>query len=188
MTIVLRAGIVTLRPFQPEDFSTVWAEETRDRGEFESPWAVDDERAKERVRARIEHSGSWRQDRVLDLGVEVDGAIVGDVQARRDLDYAPPGIFDLGVGLFGGSRGRGFGTTVLELITSFLFHEERAGRVQLSTDVDNAAMRRAAERAGFTLEGTMRGFWQVPGAAARDYALYARTRADDEAARLSASE
>jgi aminoglycoside 6'-N-acetyltransferase len=181
MTIVLRAGAVTLRPFVPEDFAIVWAEETRDRGAFESPWALDDERAKERVQARIEHSGGWRQERVLDLAVEVDGEVVGDVQARRDLDYAPPGIFDLGIGLFGAQRGRGIGTIAIQLVTAFLFDEERATRVQLSTDVDNHAMRRAAEKAGFVLEGIMRGFWHVPDAPARDYALYARTSADHDA-------
>lgn len=178
MTLVLRAGAVTLRPFTPSDFELVWAEETRDRGAFESAWAVDDERARERVSARIEHSGSWRHERVLDLGVEVDGELAGDVQARRDLDYSPPGIFDLGIGLFRERRGQGIGTTALALITAFLFDEERANRVQLSTDVDNLAMRRAAEKAAFTLEGVMRGFWNVPDATPRDYALYARTRAD----------
>ena len=178
MTLVLRAGAVTLRPFTPSDFDLVWAEETRDRGAFESPWSVDDERARERVSARIEYSGSWRQERVLDLAVEVDGQVVGDVQARRDLDYSPPGIFDLGIGLFRERRGQGIGTTAIALITTFLFDEERANRVQLSTDVDNLAMRRAAEKAGFSLDGVMRAFWKVPDAAPRDYALYARTRAD----------
>lgn len=181
MRVRLHAGAVTLRPFVPEDFAIVWAEETRDRGAFEAPWANDDARARERVQARIEQSGSWRQERVLDLAVEVDGELAGDVQVRRDLDYAPPGIFDLGIGLFGAHRGRGIGTTTLELITAFLFDEEQAIRVQLSTDVDNHAMRRAAENAGFTVEGVMRGFWSVPEQAARDYALYARTRADHEA-------
>jgi RimJ/RimL family protein N-acetyltransferase len=181
MTIVLRAGVVTLRPFTAEDFAIVWAEETRDRGAFEVPWAADDERAKERVQERIEHSGSWRQERVLDLAVEVDGEVVGDVQARRDHAFAPPGVFDLGIGLFGARRGQGVGTTALELIAAFLFDEERANRVQLSTDVDNHAMRRVAEKAGFTLEGVLRGFWHVPDAPARDYALYARTRADHDA-------
>ena len=79
--------------------------------------------------------------------------------------YAPPGIFDLGIGLFRERRGRGIGTTAIPLITAFLFDEERADRVQLSTDVDNVAMRRAAEKAGFALEGVMRGFWSVPDAA-----------------------
>jgi RimJ/RimL family protein N-acetyltransferase len=176
--ILLRNGAVTLRPFVQEDFRRLWAEETRDRGLFEAPWALDDEKAKARVHARVEHSGTWRDDRVMDLAIEVDGAVVGDVQARRDPSYAPPGLFDLGIGLFGDHRGRGSGTAAIALITDFLFQEEQAVRVSLSTDVDNIAMRRVAEKAGFTFEGIMRGFWRVPDGSARDYALYGRTRGD----------
>jgi len=183
VTIVLREDGVVLRAFVGEDFAAVWDEETRDRGEFESAWARDDEQARTRVQARIEHSGTWRDGRVLDLAVEADGVLAGDVQARRDLDYAPPGIFDLGIGLFGERRGLGTGAIALRLVTDFLFDEERAVRVQLSTDVDNVAMRRAAAKAGFILEGVMRGFWEVPDAPARDYALYARTRDDHESGR-----
>jgi RimJ/RimL family protein N-acetyltransferase len=169
---------VTLRPFVPDDFVLLWAEETRDRGSFEAPWAVDDEQAKARVKARVEHSGSWRDERVLDLAVEVDGRLVGDIQARRDPSYEPPGLFDLGIGLFRDHRARGVGTRVVALITAFLFDEEQAVRVSLSTDVDNMAMRRVAEKTGFAFEGIMRGFWRVPDGPARDYALYGRTRAD----------
>ena len=178
MPIVLRGGAVTLRPFVPGDFDSLWAEETRDRGSFEAPWSVDDEKAMARVRARVEHSGTWRDQRVLDLAIEVDGKVIGDVQARRDPTYEPPGLFDLGIGLFRDHRGRGYGAVAITLITGFLFEEEQAVRVSLSTDVANAAMRRVAEKAGFSLEGIMRGFWQVPDGAARDYALYGRTRAD----------
>jgi len=103
------------------------------------------------------------------------------VQARRDPAYAPPGIFDLGIGLFADRRGGGAGTTAIRLLAAFLFDEEHAIRVTLSTDLDNTAMRRVAEKAGFTQEGVMRGFWAVPDAPARDYVLYARTRADHEA-------
>ncbi len=181
MRIVLATGDVTVRPFVAEDFDLLWAEETADRGDFDVPWSPDDATAKDRVRARVRHSGTWRDDRVLDLAVEVNGEVVGDVQARRDPIYAPPGLYDLGIGLFGPSRGKGVGTTTLGLITAFLFDEEQAVRVSLSTDVDNTAMRRSAEKAGFTLEGVLRGFWAAPHGAPRDYALYARTRADHEA-------
>ncbi len=181
MTIVLQVAGVTLRPFEPADFEVLWQEETRDRGEFETPWAADDDAARERVRARVEQSGTWRDGRVLDLAVVVDGRVVGDVQARRDVAYAPPGIYDLGIGLFADRRGHGVGTTAIRLLTAFLFDEEHAVRVTLSTDLDNTAMRRAADKAGFTQEGVMRGFWAVPDAPARDYALYARTRAEHEA-------
>jgi RimJ/RimL family protein N-acetyltransferase len=176
--IVLQGAGVTLRPFRSEDFETLWREETRDRGAFETPWSGDDDRAKAKVHARVDHSGTWRDGRVLDLAIEVDGDLVGDIQARCDPEYAPPGLFDLGIGLFATSRDRGVGTTAIRLLTAFLFNEEQAVRVSLSTDLDNTAMRRVAEKAGFAQEGVMRGFWEVPDGPARDYALYARTRSD----------
>jgi RimJ/RimL family protein N-acetyltransferase len=181
VTLVLREAGVTLRPFAQDDFALVWQEETRDRGAFEAPWSADDVTAKAQVRARVDHSGSWRDGRVLDLAVVVDDELAGDIQARRDPAYAPPGIYDLGIGLFATRRGRGVGTTAIRLFTRFLFDEEQAVRVTLSTDLENAAMRRVAEKAGFTQEGVMRGFWAVPDAPARDYALYSRTRADHDA-------
>jgi RimJ/RimL family protein N-acetyltransferase len=178
MTIRLVADEVTVRAFDRGEFDELWAEETRDRGAFDVPWSPDDALAKERVWSRVRHSGTWRDRRVLDLAIEVHGRLAGDVQARRDPDYAPPGLFDIGIALFGDRRGRGVGTVALSLITGFLFDEEDAVRVSLSTDVDNAAMRRSAEKAGYTYEGVLRGFWKVPDSPARDYALYARTRAD----------
>jgi RimJ/RimL family protein N-acetyltransferase len=54
--------------------------------------------------------------------------------------------------------------------------------VQLTTDVENAAMRRVAERLGFRLEGTLRGFMPSPDGP-RDYLMYAMTKGDFEEAR-----
>jgi RimJ/RimL family protein N-acetyltransferase len=176
--IVLQDAGVTLRPFRSEEYETLWREETHDRGAFETPWSDDDDRAKAKVHARVDHSGTWRDGRVLDLAIDVDGEVVGDIQARCDPEFAPPGLFDLGIGLFAAGRGRGIGTTAITLLTAFLFDEEQAVRVFLSTDLDNTAMRRAAEKAGFVQEGVLRGFWEVPDGSARDFALYARTRSD----------
>ena len=178
MPIVLRDGTMTLRPFGRGDLDELWAQATTDRGSFERPWAPDDRAAKARIRSRVDQSGTWHEGRVLDLAVEVDGSLVGDIQARRDTAYEPPGLFDLGIELFRDHRGQGFGAMALVLFTAFLFDEEHAVRVSLSTDVDNVAMRRAAEKSGFSLEGIMRGFWQVPDGPARYFALYARTLAD----------
>lgn len=178
MTIRLVGDGVTVRPFDRGEFDRLWAEETSDRGAFEAPWSPHDDRARERVWARVRHSGTWRDRRVLDLAIEADRGLAGDVQARRDPDYAPPGLFDIGIALFGDRRGRGVGTVALSLVTAFLFDEEHAVRVSLSTDIDNIAMRRSAEKAGYTCEGVLRGFWALQDAPPRDYALYARTRAD----------
>jgi RimJ/RimL family protein N-acetyltransferase len=47
--------------------------------------------------------------------------------------------------------------------------------VQISTDVENAAMRAVAERLGFGLEGVLRGFMPDP-RGPRDYAIYGMTK------------
>ncbi len=180
MTIRLRSDRVTLRPFTDGEFDLLWREETMDRGPFEQPWQTHDDAARERVRARVSRSGMWREGKVLDLAVEADGVLAGDVQARHPEHMAPPGLFELGIGLFAAMRGKGYGTEALALITGYLFAEEHATRVQLGTDVENVSMRRAAEKAGFRFEGVMRGFWPVDGGAPRDYALYGRTRDDHE--------
>jgi RimJ/RimL family protein N-acetyltransferase len=167
---------VTLRPFRTGDFETLWAEETADRGEFQAPVPAGDA-YRERLRKRVDASGSWTRTELM-LAIEFGGVLAGDVQARRDHDTMPPGLFEVGIGVFRGCRGRGVGTEALSLLTDHLFLEELAHRVQLSTDVDNAAMRRSAEKAGYTLEGVLRSFWPVPGGPARDYVLYARIRDD----------
>jgi RimJ/RimL family protein N-acetyltransferase len=66
-------------------------------------------------------------------------------------------------------------------VTRYLFEDELAHRVQLSTAVDNTGMRRCAERAGFTFEGTLRWFLGPPSHPEPvDYAMYGRTRDDHE--------
>jgi [ribosomal protein S5]-alanine N-acetyltransferase len=180
VTIRLQGDRVRLRPFRPSEFDELWAQETIDRGDFDRPYDAGDERARDKALARVTTSGSWRDGRFLDLAIEADGVLVGDIQARFDRDLSPPGVFELGIGLFPSARGKGYGTEAVVLFTRFLFDEEGAARVQLGADVDNTAMRRVAEKTGFTYEGTMRGFWAVDGAPPRDYALYGRTRADHE--------
>ena len=90
----------------------------------------------------------------------------------------PPGVVELGIDLFDeADRGRGIGRERVGALTTRLFEAGEAHRVQLSTDVDNAAMRRVAERLGFRFEGVMRGF--MPSAdGPRDYAMYGMTEAD----------
>jgi RimJ/RimL family protein N-acetyltransferase len=178
VSIRLRGAHVTLRPFRDGDFEVLWAEETVDRGAFQAP-VPDDEPFRSRLRARVEASGSWTRNELM-LAVESGGALAGDVQARRDDDTMPPGLFEVGIGMFRACRGRGLGTEALSLLTEYLFLEEFAHRTQLSTDVENAAMRRSAEKAGYSFEGVLRGYWPTPGGSARDYAMYGRTRDDHE--------
>jgi RimJ/RimL family protein N-acetyltransferase len=128
---------------------------------------------------RIDRSGEFDGTELL-LGIQVDGRLAGEVQARQPRMGLPPGVFELGIDLFDeADRGNGFGRVALTQLLSRLFKHEGAHRVQLTTDVDNAAMRALSERLGFGFEGVMRGFMpSIDGP--RDYAIYAMTIDDYE--------
>jgi RimJ/RimL family protein N-acetyltransferase len=128
---------------------------------------------------RIERSGEFDGTELL-LGIQVDGRLAGEVQARQPRMGLPPGVFELGIDLFDeADRGRGLGRTALIQLLTRLFEREGAHRVQLTTDVDNAAMRTVAERLGFRSEGVMRSFMPSLNGP-RDYAMYAITKDDWE--------
>ena len=128
----------------------------------------------ERLRRRIERSGHF-VDGHLDLGVEVAGELVGDISARQPVAALPQGVFELGIALLESRRGRGYGTDAIRVLTQHLFDALEAERVQASTDVENAAMRRVFEKLGFVEEGVMRGFMPAAGGRA-DYVLYGVTK------------
>ncbi len=128
---------------------------------------------------RIERSGQFDGTELL-LGIQVDGRLAGEVQARQPRMSLPPGVFEVGIDLFDeADRGRGLGRMALIQLLSRLFEHEGAHRVQLTTDLDNTAMRTLSERLGIRPEGVMRSFMpSVDGP--RDYALYSMTKDDFE--------
>ena len=167
----VRGSRVVLRPLRLDELDTIAEAQSRLYSFVEdSPSAV-----KRRLRRRIEHSGRL-VDGWLDLGIEAEGRLVGDITARNPKNAYPSGVFELGITVFEeADRGKGFGRAATALITTHLFEEHEAGRVQATTAVGNAAMRRVLEELGFVHEGTMREF--MPGPDGReDYALYAVTR------------
>jgi RimJ/RimL family protein N-acetyltransferase len=74
-------------------------------------------------------------------------------------------------------RGRGIGREAVELFTDSLL-DEGIERVQASTALDNASMRRVLEHLGFAFEGVLRDFAPGPEGGREDYALYSLTRRD----------
>jgi RimJ/RimL family protein N-acetyltransferase len=62
----------------------------------------------------------------------------------------------LGMGLRPAFRGRGLGTDVVRALCEYGFTVRGLHRLQIETLVTNAAMLKAAERGGFTREGTLR--------------------------------
>ncbi|MET8581176.1 GNAT family protein [Streptomyces collinus] len=63
----------------------------------------------------------------------------------------------LGLSLLPAFRGTGLGTDIVRALCTYGFAVRGLHRLQIETAADNAAMIRAAERAGFTREGTLRG-------------------------------
>ena len=166
---------VVLRPFRPDEVDELWARRQREIAEG-SVWGPS---SREQVAERVAHSGTWTDTAAgLLFAVEADGVLVGDVQARRSQTVYPPGVVEIGIDLHAeADRGRGIGRQAVAQLTRRLFEAGDAHRVQLSTDVDNEAMRRVAELLGFGFEGILRGFMPSP-EGPRDYALYGMTETD----------
>jgi RimJ/RimL family protein N-acetyltransferase len=174
----LRGERVLLRAFRTGEVGRALASMTSGSGTVLVGERAERER---RVRDRLARSGA-RNDWEILFAIESDGRLVGDVQGRCSDVAMPPGVWEVGLELWEeADRGRGLGGEAVALMTSHLFEEQGAIRVQASTDVGNAAMRRVLDRLGFAFEGVLRGFMPSADAPPRDYTMYAVTRADWEA-------
>jgi len=95
---------------------------------------------------------------VVDLA---NGELAGEASLWRiDLHNRSAHI---GIALRPAFRGRGFSTDVVRVLCGYGFSVRGLHRLQIETLADNTAMIRAAERAGFTREGTLRGSSWVTG-------------------------
>lgn len=160
---------VTLRPFRPEEFDRALAREPSEDAE-----------RREVRRRRLALSGTRTAWEIM-FAVEADGRLQGDAQARCSDQAMPPGVWEIGIDLWDeADRGRGVGSEAVRLLTAHLFAREGAHRIQATTDLENAAMRRVLERCGFAFEGVLRGFMPTSDGPARDYAMYATTTPDDD--------
>jgi RimJ/RimL family protein N-acetyltransferase len=167
---------VRLRKIRGSEIETLVRARIEEAGTLAQPGpAPQADRIRTQLQDRVAHSGGFFNGEIL-LGIEVDGRLVGEIQARRPENAMPPGVFELGIGLFEPSeRGKGIGSHAVALMTARLMDEEGAHRVQAGTDLENVAMRTVLERLGFGLEGVMRGFMPSP-KGPRDYALYGITK------------
>lgn len=118
----------------------------------------------------------WRARESLHFAVlGEDGEVVGNVgfvhfcweHRRGEVGYWTLDRF----------RRRGYARESLQLISAWAFGSLELARIDLFTDVTNAASRAVAVRAGYQYEGTLREFRRYRGVAL-DLALYARL-ADD---------
>ena len=133
------------------------------------------EEARTRLREQIQQGATLENGEYLDLAVEADGRLVGDVQARMPPRAWPAGVCEIGILLFADARGQGYGREAVTLFTEYLFGEGLE-RVQASTAAGNTAMRRVLELVGYAFEGVLRSYGPTPDGGREDYAMYAATR------------
>ncbi len=113
---------------------------------------------------------------VVDLA---DGELAGEASLWRiDLHNR---LAHVGVALRPAFRGRGFATDVVRVLCDYGFSVRGLHRLQIETLADNEAMIRAAERAGFTREGTLRRSAWVTGVFL-DEAIFGRLADEGEPA------
>ncbi len=161
----LRGERVRLRPLRPDEFELV-------RGGVHVSEAGSERFLRDRLERSGELVGGW-----LDLGIEVDGELVGDIGARAPHGAFPPGVFEIGITIFAsGNRGRGVGREAVALFTEHLFTSQGAARVQATTVRSNTAMRAVLTRLGFAEEGILHGFMPNTAGGREDSVMYAVTR------------
>ncbi|MGH2724308.1 MAG: GNAT family N-acetyltransferase [Actinomycetota bacterium] len=172
----LKGERVLLRPFREEEADQVW----RISRSGVDGFMPDPRRPTKRAIAkRVERSGQLVDGR-LDLAIEAEGRLVGEIDARQPKGALPQGVFEFGIAVYDrDDRGKGFGEQAVWLLTRHLFEAERAERVQATTDVENRPMRGVLEKLGFAFEGVLRAYGYGDDGR-RDYAMYAMTRSDHE--------
>jgi RimJ/RimL family protein N-acetyltransferase len=153
---MLRGDLVGLRPVQERDLDTLYSRlnEVEHRGSY-FPLDVHSEI---KLRSNFDKDGFWSPDEGMLLIVDADDAIVGEIEFFPITHYLVG--YELSYLIFGKEfSGKGYATEAVELMTEYLFRRKRINRVQLNIHPDNEASRRVATKAGFVLEGVMRGCW-----------------------------
>lgn len=123
-------------------------------------------------RERFEAVGQWR-DHYLDYVIDVDGQAIGEVQVRHCNKTMPPGVLAFGIEISPEFQGYGYGTEATRLISDLMFSQGHH-RISGDTDIDNIAMQKVFEKAGWVHEGTMRALF-IEGGLPRDYLTYSKT-------------
>jgi RimJ/RimL family protein N-acetyltransferase len=172
---------VVLRAFHSSEFELLYA---RQREWLRDEVDANPEHWEVITQQRIERSGDWGADDI-DFAIELDGRLVGGVQALHDFYKLPPRAYELGIELYDDAdRGRGLGRKTLSLFVPGVF-AAGAIRLQGRTHVENTMMIRLFERCGFVHEGVLRELWPLEDRSG-DMAMYAMTRADFAASELMA--
>lgn len=153
---MLRSDLLRLRPVQQSDLDDLYGEinTLEHRGGY-FPMTLWAEPAFQR---KFQDDGFWTEDEGMLLMIDAEDGIVGEIEYYPITEYLTG--FELSYLIFGSEhRGKGYATEAVQLMTQYLFAQKRIERLQLNIHPDNAASRRVAEKAGYSLESVMRKCW-----------------------------
>ncbi|MGW5193520.1 GNAT family N-acetyltransferase [Kribbella sp. NPDC004138] len=116
------------------------------------------------------------------LMVRTGDTTAGIVSWRSGSFDSVTNYWEIGIALLPEHRGRGIGWRAQAMLTAYLFEHTPAYRIQAATHPENLAEQKSLEKAGFRLEGVIRGC-EFRAGRYRDGYLYSRLR-DDPAPEL----
>ncbi|MEW1722660.1 GNAT family N-acetyltransferase [Streptomyces sp. NPDC093109] len=97
----------------------------------------------------------WRDNTAYAFGVQLRTG--GPLIASAALHFPGPGTWEVGYWTAREHRGHGYTTEAVRALSHWAFTALGAIRVEWRAEAGNAGSRAVAEKAGFTMEGTLRG-------------------------------
>ncbi|MEV6039467.1 GNAT family N-acetyltransferase [Nonomuraea sp. NPDC052116] len=150
----IKAGWLALRPFKPADIPWVY-EVSLDPAlqhfvELPSPYRMEDAAF---FVEQLAIAGARSGQRLEFLAEE---ASTGERLGRVGLWLGAPGTAEIGYWVDPKARGRGVATDAVRAVCRWAFHAHGLELIEWRAEVGNRASRRVAEKAGFTVEATLR--------------------------------
>ena len=149
--VVARTARLVLRRLTPDDAAALAAyrsdpEQARYQS-WEAPYPLSSARAlvEEMRDLRFGQPGEW-----LQVGVEADGRLVGDVAVRVDGD--DPRLATIGFTLAAGAQGRGYATEAVRAVLDRLLAQHGVHRVSAECDARNVRSAALLRRVGMRQE------------------------------------
>jgi RimJ/RimL family protein N-acetyltransferase len=175
--VEIAAGRFQLRPPSPADAADALAM-LRDPDTLRwnpVPQVVDVETA----RQWCERCADWSQGDHATFTVHdaTTARLLGNVSLWR-VDLADQRTAAVGYRTAPWARGQGVATAAVRAVTGWAFGALGLERIELPHAVENPASCRVAEKAGFALEGTMRGAFRAEDGTRHDEHLHARLATD----------
>jgi len=144
---------VILRPFRRADLDGLYdlVSDVREIGEFWPLRCI----SEPRWLKQFEENHWWCDEFKIFLITDRAGRRLGQINIYK-ASHSYNG-WELGYRIYRPEdRGQGTTTEAVRIATAYLFEQEPIGRIQILLDPRNAGSRRVAEKAGYTLEGTLR--------------------------------